>query len=528
MRLTQTLTDLNDYLGPSQVCIKPVEARAPEADAAETQISIEDGVYVESAVDEPRVRTQLQTAQISLNDCLACSGCVTSAETVLIGQQSIAEVRAELEKKRDSTFVMTISAQTWASLQAAYDLTLPVLRPQVEQALTRLGFDVVQDMTAARDMALHEHVREFRERRTAQAQGAEKMLPMLASACPGWVCYAEKAHSELLPLIATAKSPQQMAGLLAKRTRALPHAAAQDTAATRVYHVAVMPCYDKKLEAARPDFADGNGTHDVDCVLTTGELHDLLHEHGFEPAADVPGVSGAAPAPVPGTSSGGYLFAVLLDTFGAWRRAHPADPSPVLETRTIRSADYTEYVLRAHDDTIVFKGAACYGFRNLQNLVRKLQRAPGIKPNKARGAMMRRAQDERMYDYVEVMACPGGCVNGGGQMRPPPGWAEAQAAAADADAEASSALPPVQGWQGSDRRWVEVVERAYWLEAPERRATSDATQALLEQGYEGALQQVLAARDRDARTLCSQFAAAELRTSYHGVEANTNGLAVQW
>lgn len=126
----QTLTDLNDYLGPSQACIKPVEGKdAPqeaqqqeqEGSAAATQIAVESsGVYESSSrpdatdastnASQPRARTKLEAAEISLNDCLACSGCVTSAESVLIGMQSVDEIRRVLEENKVSGVVDVSSA----------------------------------------------------------------------------------------------------------------------------------------------------------------------------------------------------------------------------------------------------------------------------------------------------------------------------------------------------------------------------------------------------------------------------------
>lgn len=117
-----TLTDLNDYLGPSQACIKPVEGKdAPQQEEAEdletkaaTQIAVEAGGVYESSSSlavngdaassssKPRARTKLEAAEISLNDCLACSGCVTSAESVLIGMQSLEEIRRVVEENKVS------------------------------------------------------------------------------------------------------------------------------------------------------------------------------------------------------------------------------------------------------------------------------------------------------------------------------------------------------------------------------------------------------------------------------------------
>lgn len=507
---------------------------------ANTNISIEEGVYVETPANAPRARTKLETAQISLNDCLACSGCVTSAETVLIGLQSIDEVQTELERKGERVFVMTISTQTLASLEAAFGLPLSDLFPRIEGALTQMGFDVVQDTTLARHMALRAHVREFCARRDARQRGDKKAptLPMLASACPGWVCYAEKAHSELLPYVATTKSPQQMAGLLAKRIWGPEKLGIGTTTGcittnhSNVYHVAVMPCYDKKLEASRAAMTDAAGVKDVDCVLTTGELHDLLVRHAFQPDQAV-ATRQSMPEPEPGSSSGGYLFAILLQVYQEWRTAHPTDETPTIDVRTIRSSDYTEYVMRAPDGTTLFKGATCYGFRNLQNLVRKLQRETGAKGQRGRGMAIRRAAaQEPAYDYIEVMACPSGCVNGGGQMRPPEAWIEMQQQAQDANVahnEEEKAWPaPPPGWQGTDRRWVHVIEQTYWGTTERVSSTPTQTQKLLAQAIDGPLQGWLQTWDAHAASMETHIPMADVHTSYQGVEAPTNGLAVQW
>jgi hypothetical protein len=235
----------------------------------------------------------------------------------------------------------------------------------------------------------------------------------------------------------------------------------------QIYHVTAMPCYDKKLEASRSDFYSSiYSTRDVDCVLTTGEL-DLLLEHlGFNPHIPVPletrpastDVQDTLGSPWPemiqheGSSSGSYL-AVLLRAIGD---AHP-NPTRITIKEIRGSPDNVEYLL---EDTVthevVFKGAKCYGFRNLQNLVRKVGKETGIGRGPARPgagrlsaavAARRRkakvgastqdtvngpssidtgadaesliaAREEKKLDFVEVMACPGGCVNGGGQMKP--------------------------------------------------------------------------------------------------------------
>lgn len=281
-----------------------------------------------------------------------------------------------------------------------------------------------------------------------------------------------------------------------------------------VYHVTVMPCYDKKLEASRPDFYDDvHATRDVDCVITTGELERMMRERGWDISCPVPAapkneqMSDEPEPEIPsllthtGTSSGSYLHS-LLASYTA------SDPSLQLTSRTVRSTDYEEYTLAdATTGRAVFRGARCYGFRNLQNLVRRVGREAGVQVGrgaagrlagggaKGRGAaralrarkMNLKAKDgegvagegthtevaeERGYDYVEVMACPGGCVNGGGQLRPPPTLTLAapepivQTRIADADTDAGLDAMVQNSARWGDKAWVKRVEAAYWHDLP--------------------------------------------------------------
>jgi hypothetical protein len=340
----------------------------------------------------------------------------------------------------------------------------------------------------------------------------------------------------------------------------------------QVYHVSAMPCYDKKLEASRSDFySELHQTRDVDCVLTTGELDLLLSELGFDPYESYSSASRQTTSSTsstdstdstlalpellqhPGTVSGSYLHTLLT-------HYATVNPSPTsIYVRKIRdSPDNEEYILYdTRTGEPIFKGAKVYGFRNLQNLVRKVGKETGLGKGKGAGklaaavaARRRKARtgagevqtpitpgtpgpcgsgveggngpagtpdvgeqlermrkwDEKKLDFVEVMACPSGCVNGGGQMKPvgadagaPEGVekpcngsnastakpAETPASVGmDIDAEgyprpipddgvASQPLslgPPVppgqeqpeEGWKWSTKEWVKRVEDVYW------------------------------------------------------------------
>lgn len=134
-----------------------------------------------------------------------------------------------------------------------------------------LGADMILDMTVAEDFALMESAKEFVDRyKTYKSEGnSNKIIPMLASSCPGWICYAEKTHGNfILPYISNTKSPQQIMGSLIKNH----FSNIKDISPEKIYHVTLMPCYDKKLEASRDEFYNKlKETRDVDCVITPGE-----------------------------------------------------------------------------------------------------------------------------------------------------------------------------------------------------------------------------------------------------------------
>lgn len=165
--------------------------------------------------------------------------------------------------------VVSFSVQPILSLAERYDLDPEDTALRLAGYFRELGADVILDMTAADDLALLESAKEFIKRYNYQQEGLKKQIPMLASSCPGWICYAEKTHgSFILPYISNTKSPQQIMGSLVKYhlsqlKQVLPE---------NIYHVTLMPCYDKKLEAFRDDFVDkSNNTKDVDCVITSSK-----------------------------------------------------------------------------------------------------------------------------------------------------------------------------------------------------------------------------------------------------------------
>ncbi|KAL2271263.1 hypothetical protein VTJ83DRAFT_634 [Remersonia thermophila] len=470
-----SVDDLNDFISPGVACIKPIETLPAEQPSQQQQApppgseALEFEVILDGQQPTTAANGANAPANISLTDCLACSGCVTTAEAVLVSLQSHSEVlsvldgapqlriapRAEgggfavsgLEDPAAKLLVASVSPQTRASLAAACGGG--VTEQQAGRMLERLllapdglrkggahgnGFTWVLDTNAAREACL---VLGADEVLGGGCQGANKpATPVLTSSCPGWVCYAEKTHPYVLPHLSRVKSPQALTGTLVKtvlsRVLGIPPG--------RIWHLAVMPCFDKKLEASREELTDavwagdgkpGKGVRDVDCVITSKEVLMLAASRDL----DFFSLSRSAPPQPPfpdpvvhrflfppqrprqprsAGTSGGNLHYILHD-------AQSRHPGSQIQITRGRNADVVESAVVSLSGEVVFKAARYYGFRNIQNLVRKLKpaKAPRMPGGKPFGSARRPAGKSAGLDYayVEVMACPGGCTNGGGQIK---------------------------------------------------------------------------------------------------------------
>jgi iron only hydrogenase large subunit-like protein len=483
--------DLNDFISPGLACIKPVETlHQKSAASAEVRTSnyhrnreflsnsssLSQNAYEVTTEDKVQPENQAPT-QISLTDCLACSGCVTSAEAVLISLQSHAEVLNTLDAHRpaplivaqdgnvsvsrkiepdERIFVASVSPQVRASLAATYGISERKAGYMIDQLLIGPqglraggkhgnGFTWVIDTDVLRQMVLTLAAQEVTEtlHTSSASSGSGKYTspkkPILSSACPGWICYAEKTHPHVLPHLSRLKSPQALAGTLVKSilSRTL------DIAPSQIWHLAVMPCFDKKLEASREELTDAvwnncsNASQypvrDVDCVITSRELLMLASSRNIAlPSLPLKALATTYTPHFPDSTidsflfshtqtfkqssaygtSGGYLYYIL----SSHQERHPGSR---ISVQRGRNSDVIEYSLMSDSNETIMKAARYYGFRNIQNLVRKMKparasRLPGANRRGAAGSASSSGLD---YAFVEVMACPGGCTNGGGQIR---------------------------------------------------------------------------------------------------------------
>ncbi|KAL4811244.1 cytosolic Fe-S cluster assembly factor nar1 [Aspergillus unguis] len=505
--------DLNDFISPGVACIKPVES------LPQKQPSNSEGAYEVTTEDKVQPEN-LPPAEISLTDCLACSGCVTSAEAVLISLQSHMEVLNTLDAHPEvrlasgengavvedgqnddgRIFVASVSPQVRASLAATYGISEKEANHLIHQFLSGphglraggkhgSGFTWVVDTNTLREAVLALTADEVSESLTGGAADGvtSPKRPILSSACPGWICYAEKTHPFILPHLSRLKSPQALAGTLLKTTLSKK----LGVPASRIWHLAIMPCFDKKLEASREELTDAAWNRessnepkapvrDVDCVITSRELLSLASSRGISlpslPLKSLPqsfrpsfpdstleaflfSKSSPSKQTMAAGTSGGYLYSVLL-TFQA------RNPGSEIVTERGRNADVVEYTLMSSGGEPILKAARYYGFRNIQNLVRKLKparvsRLPGAKaPIAARRQAVSRngaaAGPSTDYAYVEVMACPGGCTNGGGQIR------IEDAREISTQDGASETLEGTKPTPHEQRSWLARVDEAYY------------------------------------------------------------------
>ena len=587
------LNNLDDFIAPSQACINPfVLNRKPDSESKPGSMKItlrsdfsssEYEMPKANLIREPDlIKTRVSTASkgqkvaaVSLNDCLACSGCVTSAETVLIQEQSFLKLLERLgdHAKSDEIVIVCLSPQSIASIATLVGTSSSDIFPRVATMLKDLGVHYVIDASSGGDVALIEAREEFLRRyqngrsalwskppHTVAASsgsvylipstdstsntslfggnlneflshssdsssrkitvGAEsksnenilleigdpvngdQSLPMLASQCPGWVCYAEKTQPQSLPFISHTKSPQQIVGAVMKqvifRSQLLLNSTAASTSSGSISHiignisstsanpivnanaalqkvksvyiVSVQPCFDKKLESSRKDFFhQDTDCQEIDLVISTTEMWSLIEEranasanassirknaNSITPnAAAFDGIQGSV-APIVmaveeeelDVSGGEYLLNLTPDSphgrdeIESMFRSYSPDGKAFVSAVDSNgsSGGYLEHIFRFAAERlgginlwgkpliytagrnidvcevtlsnqqldsstgtapIKLKFGRAYGFRNIQSLLLKMK------------------QGKCDLDFVEIMACPSGCVNGGGQLK---------------------------------------------------------------------------------------------------------------
>ena len=338
------------------------------------------------------------TVDVSFNrllkntDCTYCGQCVTHCPTgALTARDDTNAVFRALEDPNITTVIQVAPAVrvAWAE-SFGLDPTFATTGRMVA-ALRRVGFDYVFDTNFAADLTIMEEGSEFLQRFTRHDQ---YRWPMFTSCCPGWVRFVKGQFPAYTDNLSTAKSPQQMFGAVAKsyfaqRKGIDPH---------KMFVVSVMPCISKKSECRLPTMVDACGDPDVDAVLTTRELARVLRSEHIVPtdlpeeSFDSPLGSGTGAAVIFG-ATGGVMDAALRSAYFLVTGRNP-DPDAFAQVRGDKPWKEAVFTIPGAGEV---KVAVVSGLGNTRRLMEALEKG------------------RVSYDFVEVMACPGGCAGGGGQ-----------------------------------------------------------------------------------------------------------------
>ncbi len=321
-------------------------------------------------------------------DCTLCGQCSLVCPTAAIVEKDDTQVVLDALQDPNTHVIVQVAPAVRVALGDAFGFEGgAIVTGQMVTALKMLGFDRVFDTNFSADLTIMEEGSELLHR----IQNGGKM-PMLTSCSPGWINFIEKHYPNLLPHLSTAKSPMSMFGAIAKTY----YANHSGVPVKNIFTVAIMPCTAKKYEAARPEMGR-DGMRDVDAVLTTREFIKLIHYVGLsfkdlpKSEFDSPLGTGSGAGAIFG-ATGGVMEAALRTVYEkvTGKEAKPLEFNDVRGFEGVKEATYDLGVRKV-------KVAVCHTLRNARKMMDRLEKG------------------ECDYDFIEIMACPGGCIGGGGQ-----------------------------------------------------------------------------------------------------------------
>lgn len=329
------------------------------------------------------------------NDSLADTPCITCGQCILVCPTAALHEKDDTDKvwKALADPAVHVVVQTAPSIRVSLgeEFGLPqgeLVVGKMVAALHRIGFNKVFDDCFGADVCIMEEGQELLTR----LDGKGGPLPQFTSCCPGWVKFCENFYPELIPHLSSTKSPQQIFGALVKTY----YAQQAGIAPENIFSVSIMPCVAKKFEAARPEHRD-SGQRDVDAVLTTRELARMIRMNGMN-FADLPDEEFDNPM---GYSSGaGVIFGASGGVMEAALRTiyEQVNGTEIFEEDLEKIRSFNEV------------REATFKLGN-----RRIRVAVARNIGEARKLCDRVRNKEAQYDFIEIMACPGACVGGGGQ-----------------------------------------------------------------------------------------------------------------
>ena len=321
-------------------------------------------------------------------ECINCGQCVSVCPVGALTVKSETEQVWDAIHDEKKTVVVQVAPAVRVAIGEEFGFEPgEVSTGKMVSALKQMGFDHVYDTSFAADLTIMEEVNELIDRKTTN-----KPLPLFTSCCPSWVKFAEQYYPELLPNLSTCKSPQQMFGSVAKKN--LPELLGIEKKDLVV--VSLMPCTAKKFEAKRPEF-EMDGMADVDHVITTTEAAKMIGEAGImfnhliPESFDLP-LGFKTGAGIIFGNSGGVTEAALRYAYEKLTGEKLANT----DFNMVRGTDGLRSATVAVGDTQLKVGVV-HSLKNARQICREV------------------AEGKADYDFIEVMACPGGCIDGGGQ-----------------------------------------------------------------------------------------------------------------
>ncbi len=324
-------------------------------------------------------------------DCSLCGQCITHCPVGALHERDDTQKMFDVLADPDKITVVQVAP----AVRAAWGEALGLPREKATMgrlvaAMRRIGFDHIFDTNFSADLTIMEEGTEFLARLKNHSLDR---YPMFTSCCPGWVRFLKSQYPELVPQLSSAKSPQQMFGSVIKSY----YAELLGVEPEKIFSVSVMPCTAKKAEAALPTMDSAGAGQDVDLVLTTREIvrmiraEHILVEDLPEEGCDLPLGIGTGAGVIFG-ATGGVMEAALRTAAYLVTGKNP-DPDAFKDVRGMDG--WKEAVFDLAGSSI--RVAVASGLGNARRLIRALRRG------------------DVHYDFVEIMACPGGCVGGGGQ-----------------------------------------------------------------------------------------------------------------
>lgn len=320
--------------------------------------------------------------------CVFCGQCAAVCPTGAIVEKDETDKVWEALENPSKHVIVQVAPAVRVALGDSFGMKAgELVTGKLVASLKRLGFDSVFDTNFTADLTIIEEAHELLDRVNNNG-----VLPMLTSCSPGWINYVEGVYDDLLPHVSTCKSPQQMFGALSKSYYAKMLGKVPDDIVT----VSIMPCTAKKFEAARPEM-QVDGVRDVDVVLTTRELARMIQAAGIvftqqkDAQFDDPFGIGSGAGAIFG-ASGGVMEAALRTAYEVITGENLTN----LEFKGVRGLDgIKEATLELPGLTL--RVAAASGLSHAKTLMDQVRRG------------------ESPYHFIEIMACPGGCLGGGGQ-----------------------------------------------------------------------------------------------------------------